>query len=343
MRIGFNWMKAASAVTVWLWFSLALGGKAIPLPELVNPNSIKADAGNIYIADETTVYIYNLKNFKLKKKFGKTGEGPGEFMGNIQSGTPPLTLDVSTDELVINSSGKVSFYSKDGQYIREIKTSDRSRRFIPFGKGFVGNLNMVIDNVRYRTLNLYDENLGKIKLLFKRPHSLQGRGGGFNPLEGPQRCGAYKDKLFVCWETDFTVRVFDPSGKEVNTITQPFRKRKVTEEDKKRIENFLKNHPRFKALYPILKPLRFPGYFPVVGNMIVNDGKIHVICRTEVQGRAACYIFDAKGKSLKQTFIELQTVDELQVYPFTIKGDRLYQLVEDEDEEAWYLHVSGLE
>lgn len=342
MRLSFNGMKVKASVIVWLWFSLVLTGETFPLPEMANPNTIQVDENQAYFTDGPMVYIYNLKDFKLKKKFGKIGEGPGEFLEAPGTGAPPLYLDILSDKISVYSIGKITFFTKDGQYINEIKTKDQSRRFKKFGNGFVGNLNMVIDNVRCRTVNLYDQELNKIKMLASMPHSLQGQGGGFNPLEGTQTYSVYKDRLFVCWGPDFKIHVFDTSGNEINTITQPFQKRKVTREDKKKIEDYLKSLPRVKEIYRFLAPLRFPEYFPALRIMMTADGKVYAITRQDERNRSQCFIFSLDGTLIKKMFIDLKSVDQLALYPFTIKGSKVYQLVEDEEEEEWTVEVRAL-
>jgi hypothetical protein len=70
---------------VFLLFFLTVSvfaGKQVILAELVNPDSIAVDQYQVYITEGTSIYIYDLENFKLKTKFGKRGEGPNEFMEN---------------------------------------------------------------------------------------------------------------------------------------------------------------------------------------------------------------------------------------------------------------------
>ena len=66
--------------------------KHTALAELVNPDSIAVDQNQVYITEGTSIYIYDLENFKMKAKFGKRGEGPKEFMENRQTGNPPLSI-----------------------------------------------------------------------------------------------------------------------------------------------------------------------------------------------------------------------------------------------------------
>ncbi len=338
-------MKVLPAVALACCLILPAAEKprVIPMPELANPNGIEVDDINLYVTDSAGVHIYDIKTLKLKKKFGKLGEGPGEFLGDRGSGRAALELDVAGDQLMVNSQGKVTFFSKNGEYIREIKTVDRSRRFRRFGTGFAGELNKVIDNTRYRTLNIYDKDLKKTRMIFKREHSLQrNRQGGFNPFEGPRAIRVYDNKLFVLWEQDFIIRVFDVSGKELYTITHDYKRRSISGEYKKKLENYLKNHPRFKEIFHLLKPLRYPERLPALAFMTIHDGKVITVDMRGEREQGECFVFDLKGKLLRRHMLRLKAPDELSAYPTAITGEKVYQLVEDEDTEEWNLEVTGL-
>jgi hypothetical protein len=53
-------------------------------------------------------------------------------------------------------------------------------------------------------------------------------------------------------------------------------------------------------------------------------------------------LFDIKGTFLKQVFIPIKMNTPIQPYPFNIHEGFLYQVVEDEEEEEWALHVSEI-
>jgi hypothetical protein len=80
-----------------------------------------------------------LKDFALKRKFGKPGQGPQEFAPTPGS-TGSLTIYPQTDSIVINSPGKVSFYTKDGKFIKEMKFSAglMGGFYQPIGSQFAG-------------------------------------------------------------------------------------------------------------------------------------------------------------------------------------------------------------
>ena len=74
----FVWVVLILLLTMW---DLYVSAEDSPmLRELIEPNSIALDHRNIYIPDGTGIYIYDRKDFRLKKRIGKKGEGPQEFL-----------------------------------------------------------------------------------------------------------------------------------------------------------------------------------------------------------------------------------------------------------------------
>jgi hypothetical protein len=242
----------------------------------------------------------------------------------------------------VNSFGKISYFSKNGEFIKDLRRVDNSSNFRSLGTGFAGTKLARQDNIQYRTLNIYDSKLKKVKEISRVRHPLEGRRFGFRVFEAPMAFATYKDKLFVAYEEDFIIRVFDTSGKELYSITQEYKRRKVTEADRRAATKFVKTNPRFHAIRPILLPLHFPQDFPALKNMIVNDDKVYAITEKNENDETQCYIFDLKGKLLGKKVVDILNKDEFDIFAYTIKNGKIYQLVEEEDEEDWNLIVSEI-
>lgn len=60
--------------------SLLFPREPVVLEEIYSPNKIKVFNNKLYIAQETTLFIYSLKDLSLIKKFGRKCEGPGEVV-----------------------------------------------------------------------------------------------------------------------------------------------------------------------------------------------------------------------------------------------------------------------
>lgn len=86
---------------------------------------------------------------------------------------------------------------------------------------------------------------------------------------------------------------------------------------------------------------------PVNGIYLAEDGRrsgirFFAIPYMKKQGKNQLFIFDLKGKPLKQ--MDMPEVEEtlFSFYPFAIQDGKLYRLVENQDEE-WELHVTEIE
>jgi hypothetical protein len=57
--------------------------KITTFPQLQKPEFINVGENLICINEGAVVFLYDLNDFKLIKKFGRNGEGPGEFSGDL--------------------------------------------------------------------------------------------------------------------------------------------------------------------------------------------------------------------------------------------------------------------
>lgn len=69
----------------------------ILLPELNKPDFLRIQGERLYLAEGAVIFIYDLKKGTLVKTFGREGEGPKEFKGEIH------LIDVTPDYLQIAS------------------------------------------------------------------------------------------------------------------------------------------------------------------------------------------------------------------------------------------------
>jgi hypothetical protein len=113
------------------WFTFSYAEKAAEFPGYALPAQIAVDDQHIYIVEESSISVHSLKDFKLKKRFGRKGEGPQEFKSKP-------AINVQTDVIVVNSQAKVSFFNKDGTFLKEVNHIVSGSQFLPLGKQFVG-------------------------------------------------------------------------------------------------------------------------------------------------------------------------------------------------------------
>lgn len=333
-----------AALLVVLSLSLAAAVKTYPLPDVQKSSYLIFDSARMYIVEGVHIYIYSLKDFKLIKKFGRQGEGPQEFKLHPSIQTVVL-LDVSTNDILVNSFGKLSTFTKNGEFKKEMKLVNPFTFFItPLGNQYIAKS---FDGQReiFQTLNVYDKDIKKIKEITRVKHFYQ-QGKGLTVLNAQPLQAVYKKRLYVAWKNQFEIRVFDVNLKELPTIKHKLDRIKVTDDDKKKIIHHLETSPETKKVFEVLKPINFPEYYPAMMNMLVTGDKINVITfnwkpKGDIQDFELLQ-FSLDGKSIGKQMVPVRMMSPLAPFPFNIHENKLYQLVENEDEEEWVLHVSDL-
>lgn len=324
-----------------LFSSVVSAVEVIPLPDLINPDGIQVDGHQLYITEQQSIYIYSLKNFSLTKKFGKSGEGPQEFkVSHYSDGR--IYIHVERGILMVNSLKKISFFTKNGDYIKEIRTTSGAR-FKPVGNGYAGYGNVMENKIMYRTVNLYDGDLKKIKELYREEVGGMGKEINAVTLLKPLLFHVTDDKLFIAGKNGI-IYVFDSNGRHLYSISREYKPIPFTGEHRRKFILDFKTHPRFNSLYEVVeKQLTYPVYFPLTRDFHAVDQKVYVRTYGEEKGKSEFFIFTTAGKLLKRVMLQVKEKDALESYPYAIRNGKLYQLVENEDLEEWELHVESIE
>lgn len=322
--------------------NLVFASKVVPISGLSRPASIAVDKNQVLICDEATICIYSLKDFSLQKKFGKKGEGPEEFRvhPNVRRGS--VNISVQPDYLFISSLGKISYFTRNGTFKKEMKVEATFGQYWPIGEYFVGISIKQDDKADYISISLHNSNFEKIKELDKVTFYIHGKKINAVTILKTPSLNVYLDKILV---NDFegVIYVFDKEGNKLHPITHEYPRVKVTEEIKARFDRFFKTDFRFKARYNHLKQMvQYPSYFPPIRSYKIADGKIYVVTYKEDDVKKEFFILDINGKLLKKTMITLQDLSVLELYPYAINNGRLYQLVENPDQLEWELHITEI-
>ena len=315
--------------------------KKATLTEVMKPATISVDDHQLYVTEDATIFIYSLNDFSMLKKFGKQGQGPQEFALHPRV---PVTLDVTTKEIVINSLGKVSYFTKKGEFLREIKPMPNFYGFQPIGKEFLGLGQAFEEKALYNTVNLFDANLNKIKELYRADSGLKGPGKGIQVLQRPFIYQAYKNRILLPGSEENFIEAYNTEMKKLFTIKVKQEKLPVTQEFKDKVIHYLKTSARTKDIYEfLLKPVTFPNHYPSIQAFFVVDDRIYVMTWKKEQLKNQFYIYDMKGTFIREHWIPLAYQNELELYPITLKNGKLYQLIEDPDSEEWILHISQID
>jgi len=323
---------------------LVWAAKVAVLSELQRPASITVDGSQVFITEGINVYIYSAKDYSLQKKFGKEGEGPQEFKRHPNPMAEDIRIIVQPKEILVNSIGKISYFTRKGEFIREMRVMLSLGGYIPVGNHMAGFGFDQKDNTRYITLNLCSPQCVKEKEFFRVKTLIQD-GKSIDPIKMSvaklvATIRVEDNKMFYRGE-DQKIYAFDENGNQIYSITPEYEKVKFTKEWENRYINFLETDPRYKYVYQQDKNrIKFPGYFPPIRDLRVANKKIYIITFKSINDKKECYIYDsADGKFIKKVFIPLVEQNVQELYPYTIKNGKVYQVVENLDEEKWELHV----
>jgi len=325
-------------------------GKVVPLAQLEKPNSITFDRDLVYITDQASISIYSLKDFKLQKTFGKTGEGPGEFRLQPQDKIG-LRIAVDKDYIMVNSAGRVSFFTKTGEFKDQFTLIDPVQFLKPLGSKFVGFKGISYDNILFIAINLYTlkDTPPRGVILEKEIWRLEHYGQMYHipdclnlamAVKEESRRGVlyqvYNNHVFIEGNND-EIHVFDDAGEKKYTIHHDYEKIKVPDSFKQEVLAF------FEKRYPTIHRMaqhqgKFPEYFPI-RYFHVADNKVYVLTFKSQDGKSEFYLLEVKGKFLKKVMVPFADAEFLLAYPYTVNNGQLCQLQDNPDTGGWELHI----
>lgn len=330
-------MRRIIPVLIWLlisWGTGELPGRSstiVDLKELENPAYMTAGRGLLLIGDNQRVRVYNLKNFKLIRTIGRRGEGPGEFRGRV-------TPQILPDSIMIGSHRKVSFFDFSGNLLKEQKSGLNTPIFKTLRHRFV-SYSIKKDEEDFRiTYDLYDSDFKKVKTLHKGDWVFhKNRTMDFFEIFFFDVTG---DKIVFAHRRGFRIDILDERGDLLHSITASPPGIPFTEQAMNDIFNDGELNTRYGGFIQSLKKKGIaPEFFPAIRTCRLGDGKIYVVTYLKERGRSECLVYNMEGRLLQRTFIPLRDSSPLNPPPFTIKEDRLYQLVDHADKEVWQLTV----
>jgi hypothetical protein len=341
-------MKKAGLFLLSFFFaSVVFAAQIAVFDDFITPDDMLLDEDHLYIVEGPVIYIYSRENFKLLETFGQGGEGPREFKGAI-------TVNVQDDYILVTSRRRVSFFTKDGDYLKEFNRV-AGKLFKPLGKkGFAGHdLIGESGGKRFHTVNLYDLKFKKTRMIFKEEAIIpSARKSGWHLFAKTFSNSLVQDnKIFVVGRKDFVIEVYDFNGNSLYSIEAGYEKVRFTEEHKQNVLRLYKTRPTTKHDYEDYwkHALNFPDYFPAIRKFF-SDGK-HLYVRTYLQNDQGYefFIFDFKGKLLKKVYLPMGKSNAKYAFPymkdhapFGFKDGNYYYLVENEESEEWNLHMMAI-
>lgn len=319
-------------IPICLLFALSLfGEKLTTFPQHSKPELIKVGKNLICINEDAVVYLYDLNDFKLIKKFGRKGEGPGEF-------STSMIINILEEKIMIESRGKLSFYSLKGDLIKEIRRLPKYRRLKILEDRYVASSGILSKEVYHNVAKILDTDFNELKTFYHDEAMYHQQKQGTN-YATTWDFDVSEKKCFIVGSSDFKIDVFNKNGDSLYTISPYYKRVKFPQEF---IDAWFKRVKRRRGMnfYNYAKKkVRWPEFFPAIRDLIVDDGHVYVMTYQRKQGKSEFFIFNLEGKLVKKTFVPLQDYDDgVALFPYSIKNNFLYQLIDNEDTEEWELH-----
>ena len=248
-------LKRLICILVLLPVCLAAAEKVITLPGILAPAGILVDDERIYVHESVTIHIFSASDYRFIKKFGRKGEGPGEFKLDADN---QVDVSLLTDPpgLLVNSVGRISYFTRDGKFIRE-KKNDSGRWLAPLGKSFVGMKRVYDDkNLRSRKVCLYNADLKPTKILYSETDGIQPRLKTIDAVSWPSSAiyDTYRDKVVVSDWRNSCIYIYNDKGEKINHIKLEYERVKMTAELKKQyIKVYKEDDPYWRVRWENLK------------------------------------------------------------------------------------------
>lgn len=335
-------MKQLFVIILAIGLSLTLFAvDPVILEEVNEPKTVNVEGDRLIISEEESIYIYSLKTLKLLKKFGQKGEGPGEFkMGH---GAGSLKIDRSGNNLVVNSSTKVTWFSMDGEYIREEKTPPMLY-LIPVKDGYAGNC--LTDTGRrfpVQSVCLFDKNFKKEKTLMKSGVPI-GMGAKIMMPAYKFKYVIHNNKIYLSAGTNkINIKVFDSGGTELKNIELSVKLLSMNAAYRNMVKTFYKTDPAYKNFWGYMKEhLYFPEFFPGLKDFFVDRDSFYIQTWNKKGEKLEWIILNKTGKELKRIFLPQGKGSAIAYSPYTVADGKYYYLKEDIEKEAWGLYSIDL-
>ncbi len=309
-------------------------------PDLARPNKFLVDKDKFYIIENQDISIYSINDYKFLSKFGRKGEGPKEFIGR-------LNISRKKDFLIVQGHGKVSYWTKKGRFIREVKLNFHFHGDVTQ----LGTDMYVLNRYKSRTeknhtdynaIILYDSNFKEIFVIDKKK---EGKREDYIKLFTNSyffRTSRTKKMIYVIGHNGKKINVYNEKGKKLFFIKAPSEKIEITEKDKNSAisyYNFVRrdHHPAVSR-----SKFKFEKYKPGIKDFYEFDNLLYVETWNRTNGKTQFYIFDQNGIMKKKVFLPLVMKNFKNNYPYYVDGGKLYQLVENENNEIWELRVTDV-
>ena len=321
----------------FLAVSLTASGQAVD--GLVNPSQIVVKGGRLYVADDFRIKIYALESLEKIGEFGRRGQGPGEFQGRRN-----VNFVVRDDKIIVASANKVCFFSLKGVFLKEFRKEPAYASYIVpasdtcfVSSGLKVERSGQTPTQRYfQVIDIWNRNTGTVKEVFSALYATQ-VSGMEQLLRYNFAFSADQERIFVAKEKGFNIDVFNVDGTLLNTISLDVSPIKLERSAFFQYFSEQRNLPLAEV-----EQFSFSDNFPAIRSIHISGENLYVMTWRVSNDAYEFYVLDVNGDIVGRKLVPLKSAYAYQPYPFHICGDKVYQLVEAED-ESWKLCVIELD
>ncbi len=337
--------------------------QVIPMPDVIEPVTLVVCNERIIIPEATHISIFSLENFGLVKKFGNRGDGPGEFRF-------PPHITAFPDCLLANASGKLIYYSHDGDFIRETKLpfsyNYEAWPLLPVGENYVA-FPMEMERINPGKLELlhvgrlYDPDFKPIKMICAGipplvppppPPPREGSQPRPTPKQDFEAIPEYVDyaivgdRIFVADNRKgLYIAVYDWKGNLLKVIEKEQKALRVPKEYMEACMKRLRAQPNWESLNRRFN-FRFREYFPAFFSFKAADNMLYLTTYAKEDEKYEVVVMDLEGTILKRSFsFPLPPYQDV-TYRFTlfsnayeIYRDKVFYLAYNYDTDIYELHI----
>ena len=271
------------------------------------------EEGKLYILDinEALIKVFD-KTGKYVKKIGNKGQGPGEMRR-------PSSLQITPqNEITVNDSSarKIHFFTLDGKFLHSL--SQRDMGFFSDPKidnnGNITASYMIMNNEVTYVLKKFDHQLKGLlpifsTVLLKYPN--------FDPFFPLCYWDIFEENNLVWGFADkYELLIIDAEGKTVKKITRDYDPIKITDEEKER---------RIEGLREGVNLVWNVHHNPFIYLCVDDEGRIYTQTYEKAPESGKYYydVFNPDGKYMAKI--------PLKSRPYIIKKSKLYTIEEDEE------------
>jgi hypothetical protein len=318
------------------------------------------DKDRLFIRDEGFIFIYSLSDFSLIKKFGRQGQGPGEFQ------TYPFLI-ITGDEIFIGERTKIMRFSRNGDFLAETKLSYSYSGFyplMPVGDNYVGFPLSRVDNSGRLIGNIYSGEFEQMRefygtIPFRIPPPPPPKPGSktapavinqdFEVIRDYVSYEVSEDKIFIAdTRKGFFIAVFDSRGQPLYEIDLPYEETKVPKQFKDAFYDRVRQSDHAEELFRRNNYL-FRKVFPAFGEFQINDGKIYVTSSIHEENLYEIVVLDLQGGILKRSlslpsklYLRALHNNMMGTRVYAIHDSKIYSLDYNENEDMYELFIHPL-